>query len=274
MTYKNIGKCLDGYWENSWSDLPDEQRQAWYEVLDSLGGDADTDGQIWDRKDSKVRQYIAMRHDIQNDPALHWLEYDYSMDARTWWGMQDVAPGDAAMLLCRINPLEDKDPESIFVDGDESSPKRYRILLLTFGDVKKTDEQARTLSQWLGIARDKKLKYHTWIDEYERGMELSDATVEKAQDIKGLTKQQVIGAFEGMHFSTDKKWSTALASPPNWLKECRVMKGSKRTSALWNPVLIACALFDRDIRITRLDAVFVRLKDWTAEWQEASTLFR
>ena len=51
------------------------------------------------------------------------------------------------------------------------------------------------------------------------------------------------------------------------------IQGSK-VSATWNPVLIAVAIFDNDVTIKKLDAVFVGLKDWDAEWQEASALFR
>ena len=51
-------------------------------------------------------------------------------------------------------------------------------------------------------------------------------------------------------------------------------QGDKSTSALWNPILIAAALFDRKIPIKKLDAVFVGLPEWCDEWQEISASFR
>ena len=98
---------------------------------------------------------------------------------------------------------------------------------------------------------------------------------DKQENFRGLTKQQVMSAFEGTHFDFDH-WGRNLASPPDWLKDCRVSKGSRstRTSALWNPVQIAVALYDKQISIKKLDAIFVWLKDWIDEWQEASVLFR
>jgi hypothetical protein len=92
----------------------------------------------------------------------------------------------------------------------------------------------------------------------------------------GITKQQVINAFEGLHFNRDQ-WTNALGKNiPNWLKECRVDRGKQgsKLSATWNPVLIAVALFDKKIPIKKLDIVFVSLKDWAEKWQEASASIR
>jgi hypothetical protein len=101
-----------------------------------------------------------------------------------------------------------------------------------------------------------------------------DKPATKVEAVKpGITKGSVINSFEGMYFDRDK-WNKYLGDPPNWLMECRVAKGNKKTSATWNPVLIAAALFDKEIAITRLDAVLVRLPDWANEWREASASFR
>ncbi|HEY9269216.1 MAG TPA: hypothetical protein VIO39_07190 [Methylotenera sp.] len=91
--------------------------------------------------------------------------------------------------------------------------------------------------------------------------------------VMGLTKQPIINAFEGLYWNRDK-WGKYLASPPDWLKTCRVAKGTKTASATWNPVLIAIALIDKKIPFKRLDSVFVGLKDWTEEWQEKSNSSR
>lgn len=145
------------YWDKPASELPENLR-----AIASL---------LWDALTPEGRQDWARQYDGSHDPARRWLWYDTSMDARTWWGLQDIKPRDAAMLLCRINPLcKHEDPESIYVDDDRSSPKRYLRLLLMFEDVANAAPQTRTLPQWLGIAREKQLKYHPWIDEYERGI--------------------------------------------------------------------------------------------------------
>jgi len=90
----------------------------------------------------------------------------------------------------------------------------------------------------------------------------------------GITKREVIAAFEGLHFDTNAKWSRALANTPKWLGPCRVMKGSIKASALWNPVDIAVALFGKDVTLKKLDEVFIGLRKWTDEWQEKSDYLR
>jgi len=90
----------------------------------------------------------------------------------------------------------------------------------------------------------------------------------KVEAVRGITKQEVIDAFEGMHFNRNQ-WSRSLADVPEWLERARVMKGNKTTSAIWNPVQIAVELSNRGTSIKKLDAVFVNLKDWIEEWQAA-----
>lgn len=95
----------------------------------------------------------------------------------------------------------------------------------------------------------------------------------------GITKNAVINAFAGLHFD-ETQWRNALGkSIPKWLVGCRILPGIKgnKTSATWNPVLIASALYGPDgkgIPIKKLDAVFIRLPNWINEWQEASASFR
>lgn len=100
----------------------------------------------------------------------------------------------------------------------------------------------------------------------------ADAPAAKSKAVRGITKQRVIAAFEGLHFDSDARWSKALADKSiEWLKPCKVVPGSKSASALWNPVLIGCALLDKKITLKRLDAVFnLTLKDWADEWLEAT----
>jgi len=91
---------------------------------------------------------------------------------------------------------------------------------------------------------------------------------------RGIPKQEVITAFGELHFRDYSRWNKALGAPPQWLKHCRVMKGSKKTSALWNPADIAVALIDKGVPLKKLDSVFIGLKKWINEWQDKSDYFR
>lgn len=97
------------------------------------------------------------------DSLIDW--YNDTLKASIWFGLQSVAPRDAAMLLCQFNPHDVlHDPLEVF--NPETGPGDYKLLLCVFDDVAKADSQPRTLLQWLAIAKDKRLKYHSWIDEY------------------------------------------------------------------------------------------------------------
>lgn len=96
---------------------------------------------------------------------------------------------------------------------------------------------------------------------------------EKSKVFVGLTKQRIMNAFADVYWDRDQ-WEKYLATSPKWLIQCRVAKGNKKVSAIWNPTLIALALLDKKISLKRLDLVFMALKDWKDEWQEKSELFR
>jgi hypothetical protein len=94
---------------------------------------------------------------------------------------------------------------------------------------------------------------------------------------RSITKQQVITAFEGLHFKNREGWKNALEDVPKWIEPCRIMpgrRGDNSNPATWNPVLIAVALLEKGIPIKKLDAVFVRLNDWVDEWRESSDYSR
>lgn len=111
---------------------------------------------------------------------------------------------------------------------------------------------------------------------------------EERQEIKGVEKKEIINAFRGIHYLTDEKWSNMLASPPDWLKRCIVKKGNKgkeTKSALWNPVSIAIALYEKEvliykneykraIRINDLNEIFNDWEEWVDEWHEKSERLR
>ena len=105
------------------------------------------------------------------------------MSARTWFGMSDVTPEKAAMVLCRLDPLKDQDPYLTYVDGDKSSPDRYRLLLLVFEDMARTSPKHRTLMDWLAIAQARDLRYHSWIDDYVAASRQGDEKMENDEPL-------------------------------------------------------------------------------------------
>ena len=85
---------------------------------------------------------------------------------------------------------------------------------------------------------------------------------------KPLVKSLIASAFDGIYFS-EEQWNKYLASPPKWLLRCRVARGSRggRVSATWDPCAIAAELNSRGISAKKLDVAFLRLPEWSLEWQ-------
>lgn len=79
----------------------------------------------------------------------------------------------------------------------------------------------------------------------ERAIEPTKTPETAKPSQSGETKGVIATMFEDLHFSYDK-WIRHLGDPSNWLKECRIAKGSAgKASATWDPTLIAVALIDR-----------------------------
>lgn len=143
---------------------------------------------------------------------------------------------------------------------------------------------SKNIRTWVGVPE---VDWHTvWCSEW-RKLGQTEAKEESAPHDtlaareavgRSITKQQVIDAFEGLHFHDRGGWRNALEDVPQWIEPCRVTpgrKGDNSTSATWNPVLIAAALIDKGIPLKKLDAVFIGLgKDWLDEWEEASASSR
>lgn len=200
MTYKSRYQSLDGYWEKLWNELPDELRQAWADVHPMSGIEGADAANWWGSLAPSQREESAKNFDYKNDPALAgerliaWHDGSYSIDARYWFSIQNVAPREAAMVLWRLNPLNDKDPELTYVDGDESSPGKYRRLLRAFEDVASAPPKHRTLMEWLTIARERGLRFHSWIEEYAEAVLLAMDTVE--YPVAEINKRQKLTQFQ------------------------------------------------------------------------------
>ena len=115
------------------------------------------------------------------------------------------------------------------------------------------------------------------IDEMEkrRGIKapIATPTIKNAKANTGIDKRKVAAVFQDIKWNYDH-WLKNLASPSNKLKVCRLAKGSKTESALWNPVSIGLYLLDEGILIKSLDSIFRALEDWTDEWEEKTELER
>lgn len=73
------------------------------------------------------------------------------------------------MLLCQFNPHDEQlNPLEVF--NTETYPDDYKRLQRAFEDVANTESNPRPLMLWLAIAKDKGLKYHSWIDRYLAAM--------------------------------------------------------------------------------------------------------
>lgn len=124
-----------------------------------------------------VEQSMRGAGSCGTDSLVDW--YNNTLSASMWFGLQSVAPREAAMLLCQFNP-NDEQYEPLKVFNTETGPGDYRRLLRVFEDIANADSKPRALMQWLGVAKDKGLKYHSWVDEYLAAIE----TVKSAQSEK------------------------------------------------------------------------------------------
>jgi len=277
VKYVPLTIWLADYWDKPLSELPEALQARVNAAFGAVNWDSLSPGQrrrhVSQIDRSKTPEYI-------NESLIAW--HNYLMDASAWFDLPDVTPQAAAMVLSLLNPHKNPDPER-HVGGDKESPHRYKLLLEAFESVARANPKHRTLLDWREIADQKKLRYHPWIDEYAEAIAaraVQEAPAAKGEAVKrGITKQQVINAFEGLHFNRDQ-WGKALGKNiPNWLKQCQAVpgkRGDSKNSATWNPVLIAVALTEKPANIPskKLDPVFVGLKDWANEWTEASALFR
>ena len=94
--------------------------------------------------------------------------WDEGMDASVWWGLSNVSGIDAAMLLCGFNPNTPgaaDDAEKV-THHAETGPADYRRMRLVFCDVEQASPASRALAEWLAVAREKALTYHSWMDTW------------------------------------------------------------------------------------------------------------
>jgi hypothetical protein len=196
-------------------------------------------------------------------PALHLYPYTYAVDdiARDM-KMSEVAQRDLLLEMARAvlaGKLRVRNPETgapVYVTSRMVNPSPYVMV---------TD-----VNEWL----EKEGRTYSWIPLEITSTEICDLT-NAAGGSRGITVSDVAAAFQNIKWDY-VKWKKNLSNPAEWILPCRVAKGRRggKNSSLWNPAQIAIALLDHDIKISKLDAVFINLNDWANEWKESSDRFR
>lgn len=178
-------RIIAGRHIKDWSKLSPAKRRARAEEIDRQ---QETKLRI---KHDRARKKQELAEKDPKQVAEYSIAWDdATVGAVTWRGMKSITPREAAMLLCRFNPHDDPlDPLSITTD--ETAPDDFKRLLRVFEDVAQADAKGRTLNQWYGIARDKKLKYHSWIDKYEAAVRLTANQAEGGNAVDALPKEML-----------------------------------------------------------------------------------
>lgn len=174
----------------------------------------------------------------QAEQLIAW--YDETLNASLWMGRKSISPHDAAMLLCRLDPL-DSDSDPLLISTDKTTPDDFKRLLLVFKD---EGVNGRPLVDWLETAKDSRLKFHGWITDYLSA--ISSKSQDACNDIPTgphVTKQDLINGL----LLTEPKWDDILKRPERDGKRflpALVSKGRRgkapaggSNSSLWNPIL-------------------------------------
>ena len=198
---------------------------------------------LWNKMDAKYQYEFAVKRDYDNDPANE-EEIKYRRN-----------------LSSEINKVR-REIGKWELMRHQNDPVKAKIQ-----DEKLTELRAK-------LSELSELLEKPW----ERPPNLQSDAAKVVATKRGITKNQVIDAFAGLHFDGHNGWRNALSDVPQWIEPCRVTlgrKGDNSISATWNPVLIAVALIDKGITAKQLDAVFFHSQhdwadEWADEWAEAS----
>ena len=273
MSYQTVSEAL-GKWVNKpFKKLPrDRQPYATAHIpkWDELTPKERTDRAIEVDRQRGVKS--RLRHDRATrtqqaacDPvqeAVGW--HNVTLEADHWAALGDIAPIDAAMLLCRFNPNETSLDDARRTTTDELGPEHFVRLAQRLADIDKADHKPRTLRDWHQTARGMGLVYHSWIDGYMEAtrppaLPVVDtataapvavaASVEpaKAAPVKaGLLTREIADIFDGINGWDSKRWTKNLSSS-KWLHPARTgLGGAGVASSVWNPLTLAQLIHARE----------------------------
>lgn len=240
--------------------------------------------------------------DIAKDNGMDEMQIAAMIEAPKTWESRDI-DRDESQIGAGIKTQETgefKDRDSEWADLEWACGPEIQLLARTklssciltgliSGELQARDSNGQPIPRLLpNDFRGEGVFVHpTDVNEYLKKKNYLDAWTPREIQIEptqapltreGIEKAMVITAFEGLHFPDRNGWKNALEDVPNWIKDSRVMRGipgDKSQPGLWDPVLIALALHEKEIPIKKLDSVFKNiLVAWEAKWKEKSDLLR
>lgn len=158
-TFEPLTPKIEPYLDVSLADLPEEIR-VFVEKLPFT---------LWDHIAPSQRLQYVRDNDFLNDPAYElertagWLEAVY--DAPTWWAADSVTAQSASMLLAGHNPISETVEVASNSTNDEMGPDDFLRIKFTLEGA--TSRPDRSLKDWLAYAREKGLKIHPWLGQWE-----------------------------------------------------------------------------------------------------------
>ena len=261
----------------------------------------------WRGVDIANNKYIlALLPSAQGEAEERIGWHDAILDASLYFGRRQVTAGEAATLLCNQNPLDDRS-DPLLLSTDETNPLDFKRLVRVFNEAPELDAKPRTLMQWLDLAKQNGLKYHSWIDDYISAVErtkgarglaplqpstmddsagevdtgagtsgVPETDVLESQGDSGVDRNRIIAAFPCPARTTEKNWSKTLSSPPKWLASARVSRGKPSVSALWNPARFAMAYAEKQVMTkANLSEIMRReFQAWLPEWEKYTDSFK
>ncbi|PXX14777.1 hypothetical protein C8R27_11361 [Nitrosomonas ureae] len=198
--------------------------------------------QKWDEISTGQRKQMAHDFDARMQP-----DYENSVNQYCDWELERQSIPDQIFNWQRLNP-NGIASEQIIIDTK----------------IKELEEREIELKELLGYSNS---------NNEQESKQISIAHSPDRGAARGIDKRKVMAAFKGIKWDY-YHWGKNLASPSKKLEGCRVARGNKTASAIWNPVEIGLYLLDEGEKLEKLNAVFFKLKDWTGEWQEKTELER
>lgn len=154
----------------------------------------------------KLAVQESATRDDSRDPLGWW---NVTLGASFWWRRESVSPREAAMLLCRLNPLKEDEAEPESTTTDETTPHDFLVLLRLFEDAAATKPKHRRLRDWLAIAREEPAKYHSWVDEWVAAHD-HEAGVDESPPVE--TQHVIRNTLSSRRDVLDQPIDTAIAA--------------------------------------------------------------